>query len=76
MVLIINNYLYLFRRTESETKLDRSGRLLGQVKTGVDHLAEKLKHIKTVSTVLWQHIHVVDYHYSFDLFLPSLIPIF
>ena len=37
------------RRSENEIRLDRSGRLLGQVKTGVDHLAEKLKHIKTVS---------------------------
>ena len=44
-----------FRHDECETKLDTSGRLLGQVKTGVEHLAEKLKHVKTVS------IHLVSY---------------
>lgn len=40
---------FYFSRAESDAKLDRTGRLLGQVKTGVDHLAEKLKHIKMVS---------------------------
>ena len=56
-----------FRHDECETKLDTSGRLLGQVKTGVEHLAEKLKHVKTVS------IHLVSWYLiyqSLSLFQP------
>ena len=40
---------YDFRRTESGIKAEKTNQLLGQVKTGVEHLAEKLKHIKIVS---------------------------
>jgi len=37
------------RCAESEVKADRSSRLLAQVKSGVEHLSEKLQHIKAVS---------------------------
>jgi len=37
------------RCAESEVKADRSSRLLAQVKGGVEHLSEKLQHIKAVS---------------------------
>ncbi len=35
--------------TDSEEKSDRASRLLAQVKNGVEHLTEKLQHIKAVS---------------------------
>ena len=38
------------KRDESEEKADRASRLLAQVKNGVDHLTEKLQHIKAVSS--------------------------
>ena len=36
------------RSAESEDRADRASRLLAQVKNGVDHLHEKLQHIKAV----------------------------
>lgn len=40
--------VYFIRRVESQAKTDRAGHLLGQVKTGISHLAEKLQYIKAV----------------------------
>ena len=40
--------LFFYRHADSEAKSDRAGRLLGQVKTGINHLAEKLQNIKAV----------------------------
>lgn len=37
------------RCKESKEKADRASKLLSQVKNGVDHLSEKLQHIKAVS---------------------------
>ena len=34
---------------DSKEKADRASKLLAQVKNGVDHLSEKLQHIKAVS---------------------------
>lgn len=36
-------------RNEVEEKLDKLSKVLLQVKAGVDHLADKLTHLKTVS---------------------------
>ena len=44
-------------RDEIEEKLDKLSKVLLQVKAGVDHLADKLSHLKTVSIyslILWQ----------------------
>ena len=48
----ITNYYSFNRCTESESKSDRAGRLLGQVKAGITHLSEKLQHIKAVRIYL------------------------
>ena len=40
------------RCKESEEQTERAAHLLGQVKTGVDHLADKLQHIKAVSQLI------------------------
>ena len=37
------------RRDESSEKLEKSSKILIDAKSGVDHLSEKLKHLKTVS---------------------------
>jgi hypothetical protein len=44
------------RRSDSEVKADRAGRLLGQVKTGINHLSEKLQHLKA------PHTHILKPH--------------
>ncbi|XP_003387037.3 PREDICTED: coiled-coil domain-containing protein 151-like [Amphimedon queenslandica] len=44
------------RCTDSDSKADRAGRLLGQVKAGITHLSEKLQHIKA------PHTHVLKPH--------------
>ena len=36
------------REAETKDKADRACRLLAQIKSGVDHLAEKLKNVKPV----------------------------
>ena len=46
----ITPILHMYTRcAESEVKADRSSRLLAQVNSGVEHLSEKLQHIKAVS---------------------------
>ena len=40
------------RRDEAQMKLEKSSRILLEVKSGVEHLAEKLKHLKAVSLFL------------------------
>ena len=37
---------------ESENKAESASKLLGQVKSGVEHLAEKMQHIKAVSYLI------------------------
>ena len=44
-----HTHTHTLRCRESEMKADRSLRLMAQVKNGVNHLSEKLQHIKAVS---------------------------
>ena len=41
------------RRDNAEEKLQRSSKILVSVKAGVDHLADKLHHLKAVSLAVW-----------------------
>ena len=51
------------RRGDSQDKLDRSSKILVNVKSGVEHLADKLQHLKAVSfevtDLISQHSAVV-----------------
>ena len=40
------------RRDDAEEKLQRSSKILVSVKAGVEHLADKLYHLKAVSKII------------------------
>lgn len=45
------------RRDEGQGKTDRASKILVNVKAGVEHLADKLQHIKAVSRVFFSNIY-------------------
>ena len=49
------------RRDEAQARLEKSSRILIGVKSGVNHLAEKLAHLKTVRFVTGSKYQILDY---------------
>ena len=45
------------RTSESEALSDKAARLLGALRAGVEHLAEKVQPLKTVSKPSFLHTH-------------------
>lgn len=48
------------RRDDADEKLQRASRILVQVKAGVEHLADKLHHLKAVSMVFLGGVRAVE----------------
>lgn len=55
------------RRKESQIRLDKSSKILTDVKSGVEHLAEKLKNLKAVSFQFLSHCQTMYRHITLVL---------
>lgn len=56
--------------SESEEKANRTSKLLAKVKNGVEHLSEKLQHIKAVNLITLYHSRLSHYYYFSFVFQP------
>lgn len=50
--------VYRYRCEESKVRADQTSKLLAQVKNGVQHLSEKLQHIKMVRTGVSLYLYI------------------